>query len=382
MKKSLLLAILIAVALAASVDPLSAQPTVTGNNGVLGFNLNSYGRVRVGLAPYSTSTRQLSNLSFIAGLNQNAVYDYSEDSDSTNVVAQSLTIAGVDTAFICLTDSEFLRKFPKIKVFHTVMAWKNTNYVIVRFDAINDSTVSMDLYLGASVLPRPSGLFGGETVAYSADKKTGYFFRTGETPYWGLRLLSGSPSAMKVRDWDNYSPDPANDLATDDTRFQMASASDFDAPLTAGVNGSIYYVMAGLYTMAPNDTVTVYYAATYGTSLDAMLAASDSAQARYDIATSVEEREPATPRSFALYQNYPNPFNPSTTIGFDLPERSQVSLKLYDVLGREVRTLIDETRAPGAHRLTLDATGLGSGVYFYTLRAGRYEKTQKLLLVR
>lgn len=88
------------------------------------------------------------------------------------------------------------------------------------------------------------------------------------------------------------------------------------------------------------------------------------------------------PKSFALLQNFPNPFNPSTTISFDLPERSHVTLLIYDAIGREVQTLADEEEPAGAYRITFDASALPSGVYFYRITAGHFVQTKKLMLVK
>ena len=86
--------------------------------------------------------------------------------------------------------------------------------------------------------------------------------------------------------------------------------------------------------------------------------------------------------TFALRQNYPNPFNPTTTIEFDLPKESNIVLKIHDVVGQEIATLVSERLSAGRYQRQWRATGVSSGTYFYTLRAGEYVKTQKLLLLR
>ncbi|MBI5472932.1 MAG: T9SS type A sorting domain-containing protein [Ignavibacteriae bacterium] len=88
------------------------------------------------------------------------------------------------------------------------------------------------------------------------------------------------------------------------------------------------------------------------------------------------------PHSFALEQNYPNPFNPTTNIEFQIPKSSFVSLKVYDVLGREVATLVNEELTMGKYRAALDGATLPSGTYFYRLEAGNYSATKRLLLVK
>ena len=87
------------------------------------------------------------------------------------------------------------------------------------------------------------------------------------------------------------------------------------------------------------------------------------------------------PSRFAL-TNYPDPFNPSTTITDQLQKNDHVTLKVYDVLGREAATLVDENAAAGYKSVTFDASRLASGVYFYTLEAGTYHDTKKLLLLK
>lgn len=88
------------------------------------------------------------------------------------------------------------------------------------------------------------------------------------------------------------------------------------------------------------------------------------------------------PSSFALEQNYPNPFNPTTNIVFQVAKSSFVSLKVFDLLGREVAQLVSEELMPGKYRATLDGTALPSGAYFYHLQAGVFSATKKLMLVK
>jgi S-formylglutathione hydrolase len=85
---------------------------------------------------------------------------------------------------------------------------------------------------------------------------------------------------------------------------------------------------------------------------------------------------------FCLIQNYPNPFNPTTTIKYSIPKQSIVSLKLYDVLGREITTLFQEERKIGTYKLEFDGSNLTSGIYLYQLKAGDFIQTKKMVLLR
>jgi hypothetical protein len=88
------------------------------------------------------------------------------------------------------------------------------------------------------------------------------------------------------------------------------------------------------------------------------------------------------PSEYKLEQNYPNPFNPLTTISFNLPEDNNVELKIYDILGKEVKVLLNEDLAAGFYDVQFDATNLASGIYFYKLSAGKYTETKKLQLIK
>ncbi|MBZ0199412.1 MAG: T9SS type A sorting domain-containing protein [Ignavibacteriaceae bacterium] len=89
-----------------------------------------------------------------------------------------------------------------------------------------------------------------------------------------------------------------------------------------------------------------------------------------------------TPKQFSLSQNYPNPFNPSTTIKYTVPEKSNIKLAIYDVLGREVALLVNESKEAGNYEITFDAKNLTSGIYFYELKTNNFSKTNKMILAK
>jgi len=107
----------------------------------------------------------------------------------------------------------------------------------------------------------------------------------------------------------------------------------------------------------------------------------------------VDKGEVTLPKSFSLSQNYPNPFNPNTTIRFEIgtgggnQEAVHITLKVYNILGQVVKTLVDEPRSPGVYYQTWDSKNeqsekVSSGVYFYQLRVGDYNETKKMVLLK
>lgn len=123
---------------------------------------------------------------------------------------------------------------------------------------------------------------------------------------------------------------------------------------------------------------------TYGESLEARLASAQLRVYRESMALprGSHSVDPEIPNGNALHQNYPNPFNPSTILSFTVPRSLFVTLKVYNILGQEVRTLVTGMMVAGTHRVEFDAAGLPGGVYIYKLQAPGYTESRKMLLLR
>lgn len=103
---------------------------------------------------------------------------------------------------------------------------------------------------------------------------------------------------------------------------------------------------------------------------------------QYGILTAVSSVNNLLPTQSRLSQNYPNPFNPSTQINYTIPKASNVTLKIYDILGREIATLVSGKNQPGEHSVSWNALNVPSGVYFYRIIAGDFVQTKKMLLMK
>lgn len=153
--------------------------------------------------------------------------------------------------------------------------------------------------------------------------------------------------------------------------FQVVLEYLPDSPGAPGIGGDV---------TQPIDGRTQFYTSTQGwtplPNVDLMVRAIVSQ------GTSAAEEPEGLPGSVALLQNYPNPFNPVTLIRYELPERGRVSLRVYDLLGREVAALVDGEAAAGRYTATFDGAGHASGVYFYRLTAGGFTETRAMVLTR
>ena len=107
------------------------------------------------------------------------------------------------------------------------------------------------------------------------------------------------------------------------------------------------------------------------------------AQVVYNLITDVPYYgKSGRPATFQLLQNYPNPFNPTTKISFQIPELGFVSLKVFDVLGNNIMTLVNEEKPAGKYEFNFNSSGIPSGIYFYQLVAGQYSETRKMCFIR
>ena len=153
-------------------------------------------------------------------------------------------------------------------------------------------------------------------------------------------------------------------------RFELpASAYEWLGSTTTNANGTFSFLISDPSVQAVSVTATN------------PLSGSTSDFARYSQVTSVENDE-LVPAEFSLEQNYPNPFNPSTKISWQSPVSSHQTLKVYDILGYEVATLVDEYREAGFYEIKFDASNLSSGVYIYRLHADNHSFVKKMTLIK
>ncbi len=191
-----------------------------------------------------------------------------------------------------------------------------------------------------------------------------------------------------------------------DVRFYMGGSGDFDNNgVVEGLQAEIKGMVAKIYDKMPK-TSTGAVATPAATWTAAQLAGYWNAKtAEYDnsggihnpkyivtalkgamvalnIPTSIEADEQTIPTEYTLYQNYPNPFNPTTNIKFSLPKSSNVRLVIYDALGREVETLVNNELAAGTHTIKWSANNMATGIYLYKIEADNFVKVNKMLLIK
>lgn len=266
----------------------------------------------------------------------------------------------------------------------------NDKYVIIVNELKNKSGKEItNLYTGYFFdWDMPADDPVNDSTAYDLTENFGYVFYKHKNilgTYTGAALLSSG----------NYGYYPINNAATSgDVRlFDANEFSDGEKWITlskgivkqdVGYVDASFVVSSGPYKIAADQTLKVAFAVAAGDNLADLRNTIKQSRIQYRTVVSVEKQDVSVPVEFALLQNYPNPFNPETTISYQLPKTEQVTLKIYDVLGREVATLVNERQQAGKYnsKFSIQNSQLPSGIYFYRLSAGSFIQTKKMVLVK
>lgn len=219
---------------------------------------------------------------------------------------------------------------------------------------MNGFKISMQTIPDSS-LPASAFLTTGWTTVYNTPYSvpgTGWQMITLTTPYY----WNGTGSLVVEICFDNSSY--TSNTTVNSTANTLNQNKHNHTDLSSGNGCTDITTVGSTYTARPNARFVV------------------------DLPVNIPENPNGIPGQFSLYQNYPNPFNPVTQIRFDIPKQTMVTLRIYDVLGREVQKLVNEVRPAGSYIVDFNATGLSSGVYFYKLEAGDYSNVKRMMLIK
>jgi subtilisin family serine protease len=263
----------------------------------------------------------------------------------------------------------------------------DTNYVIVRYDISNTTAATLtNLYAGVfcdwDILPNYATNLSG----YDSTRKMGWatdLASASNSVFCGVRALDSTAATFHAIDNNE-----ANPTFSKNTKWNWLSGGNVF--LNHDTTDISFVVANGPFSVAPNSRVRIGMAMIAGNSLADLQRNSDFAAAKWpnlEPVTGVKQSSLSVPKSFLLRQNYPNPFNPTTTISYDLPRASLITLSIFNVLGQHVATLIDKTQSAGTYTATFNANNLGSGVYFYRLTALSngatvFNDVKKLVLIK
>ena len=318
-----------------------------------------------------------------------------QNTDFTNIIPFQLTQPGVisnqDGSAMYNDNGAGVSKIG-IEISFNSFAFSNEadeDYVIMRYKVKNTNASEITGFY--------AGLFGDwdlgdqgnlNKVDYDPANRLGYIWRTDNNPstYAGMSLLSATNVSYWAIDNDNTiagNPWGIYDGFTDQEKYQSLS-SGLGRTQAGGTSGrDVANVLgSGPYSIPANGEITIAFALIAGNNLSDLQANAVAARNKYNSLVGITNYNSELPSDFSLSQNYPNPFNPSTNIKFSIANPGLTSLKIYNTLGREVASLVNEYLQAGSYDADWNASGNSSGVYFYRLQANGFVQTKRMLLIK
>ncbi|HRI45627.1 MAG TPA: T9SS type A sorting domain-containing protein [Ignavibacteriaceae bacterium] len=366
MKKFLLL---LSILLVGFID---VHSQASFNTGALEVAVNSYGRVRL-FTP--DSVRHLQRASILVGTSATTVFDYQNDADTEDPTELVASPVLSDFEIYGSYNNQYSSLPPDVLVKLNVYGWTNSNYVILKYNIKSNESNPINAIIGLDIIPELNQTYGHDSIVYNSEADA-VMFRRGTATQMGFKLLSAQLTSLVSFEWfSGYTTDDNYWTWLNNGYIQSVYGSNTDdGPVTVPAQDAV--------VIQPGESVDVFYAFSLGQDESAMLAGIAGAVQKYQaLFTSIGE-DNLNQLNYDLSQNYPNPFNPSTKINFSIKQRGNVAIKVYDVLGNHVSTLINEERTAGNHSIEFNATNLVSGIYFYTISADGFSQTKKMILIK
>jgi subtilisin family serine protease len=258
------------------------------------------------------------------------------------------------------------------------------NYILLSYDIANNSGADInDMYAGLYFdWDMVEGSGDDDITVFDNTGNFAYVYHQGGNPdnYVGTALVSAEQYGFYgILNDGTDSGFSVYDGFTDSEKWQAISngvSKDSAGP------GDISHVIAGgPFSIPAGGSYGLVFAVGAAPDLAELRTAVANARAKYSDLSDIEDQA-EIPLAYSLKQNYPNPFNPATTIQFSIAEKGHVTLKIYDLLGKEVASLINEEKQAGEYKVNFNASSFASGVYFYELKSGSFSQSKKMLLLK
>jgi hypothetical protein len=269
----------------------------------------------------------------------------------------------------------------------------NDNYIILKYTFKNNSDINYSNFYTGIFFDWDIDEEGYDKniTRFNSQNNFGYIYHSDENkPFIGMALLTNATTGFYgiQNDTSNNSDVSIYYGFTDKDKWK--TLSNGLGKTDAGPADVSCVISAGPYQLQANSTLEVAFSISAGIDLNSIINSVKNSREKYSsVISDVKEKEDELPIEFSLSQNYPNPFNPSTTIEYSIPSKEQlgatmqiVTLKVYDILGREVAVLVKKAQAPGNYRVVFDASSISSGVYLYKLTYDNFVGSKKLIFLK
>lgn len=342
---------------------------VTFTTGTLEVYVGEYGKIRL----YSPDgTKHLHRATILVGTTPTSVFDHELDMDVVEPTVAVATPAISDFEIYGKYDNSYSDDPPAVDLTVNAYGWNNAPYTIVKYIVKNNETSVINASIGLEILPSLNNDYGLDTVTYNAIESVIRFHR-GTQENMGIKLLSAT--MVSLFSFEYYA-----DYQVDSDFWTWMNKGTLQAEyISTTAEGPVAITSQAPVSLAPGESVEVYYAMSLGKDEQTMLANIAAAKLKYEtLTTSIKDRQ----LSVNKLKNYPNPVKASTKISYELPQDGFVSLKIYDALGNVVSTLVNSKQSAGLKTIDFNAKNLSRGVYSYKLMYNNQVTTSKMIIVK
>jgi len=364
MKKSLLLTATL------SLCAIHLFSQASFNTGAIIVDISEYGSIEL-FTP--DDVYQLDRASILVGTGPANVFDYWNDADVEELTALVGSPEHSDFEIYGSINNAYSGEAPDVIVSLNAYGWNDGGYVLLKFNIKNDETAAIDAIAGMDILPFLDEEYGFDSVTYNGAEDVIRFHRGTDTNL-GAKLLSAPLASLYSFEWyDDYTVDTSYWNWMNYGSIQPLYASNTaDGPVTVTAQATV--------TLAPDESFDVFYVLALGADEQTLLANIAEAEAKY--LGLISSAHDLSVDGLSLGQNEPNPFAQATTISYNLPKKGQVSLKVFDMTGNEIATLVEGNQEAGPHAVEFNAGNFPEGMYFYSLWFNDVMKTGKMVLAK
>ncbi len=253
----------------------------------------------------------------------------------------------------------------------------DADYILLSYNIKNTSGAALNnVYAGLYTWITPNGITNTGNISrlLNANNLAYTYNTTVADRYLGVGIMTNQALNFKI-----YSSSELLNGFTTQEKWDALSNGVSNDSLGPGGNGFVLGV--GPFNLAPNQVETVGFAILNASSVADLIIKNTQAKVKY-ATVGIQTISTEVPKVFSLSQNYPNPFNPVTRIQFAVPKNEMVSIKVYDLLGKEVAVLVNEQKSAGTYEVDFNASLLSSGVYFYRMQSGYFSDIKRMVVIK
>lgn len=345
-------------------------------SGKLKVRVDNYGAIRIYTTEGLDTLQQINRMNVMIAGNTNQVFDYKNDGD--------IEVANVLVAAPALSNHEIVGTYnnaysglpPNVNQRQNVYGWTNQSYIIVKSLITNKGTTATPILAGLEIINYGDQTWENDKIFFDTTNKV--LTQVDIKHTLGIKILGEATTSAQIMMWFT-----GYHLADTNLYKWLYKGTISKDTLLTDAEGGLSILGGKSLSMTANAKKEFTFAVAVGATRTEMLTNLQAAVTKYNSFPAFVKSDIKTiPSDFVLEQNFPNPFNPSTKISFGLSKSTNVVLKVFNNLGQEVATLVNESLQAGSYEANFDASNLPSGIYIYSLRTNGGVITKKMTLLK